>query len=297
MRIAVIGRNGQVASALAALHGTGGLEIVNLARPELDLREPGSIGPVARDARPDVIINAAAWTAVDDAEARKAEALQLNAVGAGAVAEAAARLAIPIIHFSTDYVFDGRKASPYVETDQPDPATAYGMSKLAGEHAVAGAAANHAILRVAWLHAPAGRNFVRTMLRLAQTRNEIGVVADQIGNPTSAQAVAEGAVVVARNLVAKPGDAGLRGVFHMTCAGEASWADFAEAIFAGAAARGMKGARVRRIATAEYPTPAARPPNSRLDCGLLAARHGVRLPHWQVALDACLDTIAAMDAH
>lgn len=293
MRIAIIGRTGQVASALAARDGVSGDEIVCLGRPDCDLSQPASIEPALRICRPDAVINAAAWTAVDDAETHADEAFLVNAAGAAAVAAATDRLGVPLVHLSTDYVFDGRKAEPYLETDATAPATVYGASKLAGERLIAERTPNHAILRVAWLHAPVGRNFVRTMLRLAEVHDEISVVADQNGNPTSASAVAVGALAVTRNLVTRPRDAGLRGVFHMTCAGEASWADFAGAIFAGAAARGGKSARVRRIGSADYPTPAARPANSRLDCGLIAATHGVRLPHWQAALDECLDAILA----
>jgi dTDP-4-dehydrorhamnose reductase len=292
MRIAVTGQHGQVALSLAALAGRDGLDVVTLGRPGLDLARPQTVATAIREARPDVVVNAAAWTAVDQAEAERDAAFAVNAAGAEAVSAAAAAVGAPVIQLSTDYVFDGRKAAPYAETDTVGPATAYGASKLAGELLVATANPDHAILRVAWLHAPEGRNFVRTMLRLAETRDEVAVVADQIGNLTSAAAVAEGVVIVARNLLSRPEDQSLRGVFHMTCAGEASWADVAEAIFAGAATRSLPTARVRRITTADYPTPAPRPANSRLDCGLIAERHGVRLPHWRDALDACLDAIS-----
>jgi dTDP-4-dehydrorhamnose reductase len=293
MRIAVMGRNGQVATALRELDGRDGVEVRAIGRPDCDLTRPESVLAALRAARPDVVVNAAAWTAVDKAEAEREAAFAVNAVGAEAVAAASAVAGAPVIQLSTDYVYDGRKSTPYVEGDAVGPRSAYGASKLEGERRVASAHPDHAILRVAWLHGPTGGNFVRTMLRLAETREEISVVADQIGNPTSAAAVARGVASVARNLLESSGDGGRRGVFHMTCSGEATWADFAEAVFAGAAERGLPAARVRRIPTAEYPTPAPRPANSRLDCSLLAACHGIVLPDWRQALDECLSVMAA----
>jgi dTDP-4-dehydrorhamnose reductase len=292
MRIAVTGQHGQVAMALQALGEREGVEVISLARPECDLADLGSVGRAVRRARPNVVVNAAAWTAVDKAEAERDMAFRVNAAGAGAVAAAAAAIGAPIIHLSTDYVFDGRKGTPYVETDATGPASAYGASKLAGEQQVAAATWNHAILRVAWLYSPWGTNFLRTMLRLAETREEIGVVDDQIGNPTSALAVAEGILIVARNLVDEPDAGDLRGVFHMTASGEASWAGFARAIFAQAAVQGLPAARVRPITTADYPTPAARPASSRLASELIELRHGVRLPPWQESVAETLGILA-----
>lgn len=292
MRIAVTGHGGQVATALRAMAGQGGLDIVTLARPGCDLEDPASVARTISAARPDVVVNAAAWTAVDKAESERDAVFRVNAAGAGAVAAAAAAIGAPVIHLSTDYVFDGRKAEPYLESDPTGPTSVYGASKLEGEQLVAAANLDHAILRVAWLYSPTGNNFVRTMLRLAATREEIGVVADQFGNPTAAAAVAAGIAATAHNLLARPAESGLRGTFHMTASGEASWADVAEAIFGMSAERGLATAHVKRITTAEYPTPAARPANSRLDCGLLAARHGVRLPDWRMSLAACLDAIS-----
>jgi dTDP-4-dehydrorhamnose reductase len=196
-----------------------------------------------------------------------------------------------VIQLSTDYVFDGGLTRPYREDDATGPLSAYGASKLAGEQAVAAATANHAILRTAWVYAPFGKNFVRTMLRLAETRGEVSVVADQHGSPTSALDIADAIFTVARNLAGRPDDASLRGVFHMSAAGEAVWADVAEAIFAARERLGGRPVRVRRIATADYPTPARRPANSRLDCGKLALVHGVRLPQWRASLNACVERL------
>ncbi len=195
------------------------------------------------------------------------------------------------MHLSTDYVFPGDKPAPYVETDPVGPTGVYGATKLAGERAVLAAQPRSAILRTAWVYSPFGANFVKTMLKVGETNPTIRVVADQIGNPTSALDIAAGVIAVARNLVREPGNADLAGVFHMTGAGEASWADFAEAVFAGAARRGRAPVRVERITTAEFPRPAKRPANSRLDCTRLATAHDVRLPDWRSSLETVLDRL------
>lgn len=293
MRIAITGRHGQVATSLQERGLIAGHEIIALGRPELDLADPQTVLAAVAAAKPDVVVSAAAYTAVDKAESEPDLAHAINARGAGAVAAAAAHLSVPTIHLSTDYVFDGRLDRPYVESDQTGPTGVYGASKLAGEQAVLAACPNNAVvLRVAWVYSPFGNNFVKTMLRLAADRDEIAVVADQLGNPTSALDIADGILAVAGNLSASA-DPGLRGVFHMTAQGEASWADFAAAIFAGSSARGNVQAQVRPIATSQYPTPATRPANSRLDCRHIAAIHGVRLPHWHKALDVVLDRLLA----
>lgn len=207
------------------------------------------------------------------------------------MAQAAHKLGVPLVHISTDYVFDGTLDRPYAESDPTGPTGVYGASKLAGEHAVLAIHAdNSAIVRVAWVYSPFGANFVKTMLRLAADRDEVGVVADQVGNPTSALDIADGIIQVVTNLVSDS-SLGLRGVFHMTAQGEASWADFAGAIFAASAARGGPSARVRRISTADYPTPATRPVNSRLDCGLIAKVHGLALPDWRRSLEGVIDRL------
>ncbi|MEO6216836.1 MAG: dTDP-4-dehydrorhamnose reductase [Sphingomonas sp.] len=284
MRIAVTGRVGQLVSCLIDRAPAAGHEVITVGRPALDLADPASIGPALEAAAPDVVISAAAYTAVDAAEADRERAYSINAEGAGAVAKAARALRVPLVHVSTDYVFDGTLDRPYVETDSTAPASVYGASKLAGEQAVLAANGSEtAILRIAWVYSPVGRNFVKTMLRLARDQDEVSVVADQIGNPTSALDIADGILRVAVNLAANS-DPTLRGVFHMTAAGEANWADFAEAVFAFSAANGGPQARVHRITTAEYPTPAQRPRNSRLDCGRIAVAHGIVLPNWPSSL-------------
>ena len=292
MRILVTGRDGQVARALRAKAG-GDVEMIALGRPDLDLAQPASlVGAVAR-VRPDAIVNAAAYTAVDKAEEEEALATMINGAAAGALAKAAADLGVPIIQISTDYVFDGSKAGPYVESDPVAPVNAYGRSKLAGERAVAAANRRHAILRTSWVYDGEGKNFLKTMLRLAETRDELGVVADQTGAPSYAPDIADAVIAVARNLVADPTPARC-GVFHMAGGGETSWAGFATEIFSLSAAAGGPSARVRGIASADYPTPAKRPANSRLNCDRLAQAHGARLPDWRDALARCMRDMNAM---
>ncbi len=288
MRIAVTGKAGQVVTSLIERGAAAGHEVIALGRPELDLAEPASVARALEVAVPDAIVSAAAYTAVDKAESESGLTHAVNGAGAGAVAETAKMLGVPLVHISTDYVFDGTLDRPYVESDPTGPSGVYGASKLAGEQAVLAAHGdNSAVLRVAWVYSPFGANFVKTMLRLAGDRDEVSVVADQLGNPTSALDIADGIIRVATNMVSSSYPE-LRGLFHMTGSGEASWADFAEAIFAASAALGGPSARVKRITTADYPTPAKRPANSRLDCSLIAKAHGVILPDWRQSLESVM---------
>ncbi len=289
MRLVVTGRNGQVATALLGL-ASEDVEVIALARPDLDLERPETIEPALRAARPDVVVSAAAYTAVDAAETDAERAALINAHAPGVLAEVAARLGAPIVHLSTDYVFDGAKLSPYVESDPTGPRTVYGATKLDGERAVAAANPRHAVLRTAWVYAAHGKNFVRTMLRLAETRDELNVVGDQLGNPTYAPDIAAGVLAVARTLQRGEGESG---VYHMSGAGEASWAQFATAIFEGARRRGAPSAAVHTIGSKDYPTPAERPKNSRMDCTRLREAFGVALPPWRTSLERCLDALHA----
>ena len=292
MRIAVTGKTGQVVTSMVERAARAGVEVVTVGRPELDLADPGDVAGVFAALAPDVIVSAAAHTGVDKAESEPDLAHAINATGAGAVARAAAEIGVPVVHLSTDYVFDGSKASAWVETDPTAPLGVYGASKLAGEQAVLRSGARAVILRLAWVHSPFGANFVKTMLRLAESRERLAVVADQIGAPTSALDIADGIFAVARGLLSRPGERALEGVFHMGAGGpDASWADFAEAVFDGSAARGGKRPVVDRIPTAAFPTPARRPARSRLDSSKLAAIHGVELPDWRVSLDVVLDRL------
>ena len=285
MRIAVTGSMGQVATSLIDRAGPE-FEIILLGRRVFLLEDRKAVLSGLKSARPDVVINAAAYTAVDRAEAEESVALAVNGEGAGHVAEAADQIGAPLLQLSTDYVFDGTLDRPYREDDPTGPRSAYGRSKLIGERLVAERCANSVILRTAWLYSPYGANFVRTMLSLNETRDEVSVVADQRGNPTSALDLAAALLAVAAR-VRGDSSPGLRGVFHMTGSGEATWADFAEAIFAEAAARGRRSTRVKRITTADYPTPARRPANSRLDNERLRRAYGLELPDWRTSLAAC----------
>lgn len=296
MRIAVTGKSGQVVTALLERGRAAGHDVIALGRPELDLTKPASVTPTLQAAMPDVIVSAAAYTAVDKAETEADLAHAINDAGARAVAQAAKTLGVPLIHVSTDYVFDGSLDRPYRESDATSPTSVYGASKLAGERAVLDTyPEGSAVLRVAWVYSPFGGNFVKTMLRLAGNRDEIAVVADQVGNPTSALDISDGILMVATNLVHSE-DAALRGVFHMTAQGEASWAGFVEAIFAASAANGGPFAKVSAITTAQYPTLAIRPANSRLDCGRIAQVHGVVLPDWHEALATVIARLQTVSA-
>jgi len=293
MRLIVTGTQGQVAPSLLERALVHGVEVKLVGRPELDLTDERSVADGLAGWPADAVVNAAAYTAVDRAETEEDLATSVNGAGAGFVAAAARRLGVPVIHISTDYVFDGSLDRPYREDDPPAPIGAYGRSKLAGERAVAAANPNSAILRTAWVYSPFGANFVKTMLRLGETRSEVGVVADQRGGPTSALDIADAVIAVARRLAGSRGVDGLTGVFHMTGGGEATWAEFAEAIFAEATAHGRKPVVVKPIATADYPTPARRPANSRLDPSALSKAYGVELPHWRDSLKSCVARLLA----
>lgn len=287
MKIAVTGGPGQLVLSLAEQAPGFGHELIAVGPPALDLATPDDTAILAAlgATRPDVIVNAAAHTAVDRAESERELAFAINATGAGAVARAAAQLGIPIVHVSTDYVFAGDKPAPYVESDATGPTGVYGASKLAGEQAVVSSGADAAILRTAWVYSPFGANFVKTMLRLAETRDAVSVVSDQRGNPTSALDLAAAVIGVAQHLV-DGSDPAHRGLFHAVGTGEASWAELAQAVFTASAAQGGPSAAVTPIATADYPTAARRPANSRLDCTKLGERHGIRLPDWHDSVSA-----------
>lgn len=292
-RILVTGIKGQVVRSLVeTAAGRDDIELLPIGLPEFDLAATEKIAPAIEALRPDVILSVAAYTAVDAAESDEATALAVNGTAVGEIGKAAARLNVPVVHLSTDYVFSGDKPAPYVETDPTGPLSAYGRTKLAGELALAAATPNHAILRTAWVYSPFGKNFVKTMLRLGETRDRVGVVADQVGSPTSALEIADGLLTVADNLIASSAPA-LRGIFHMTGRGEASWAGFAAEIFRLSAALGGKPVTVDPIPTSAYPTPAKRPANSRLDCGKLERLHGVRLPDWQHSTELVVRRLVA----
>lgn len=281
-RLVVLGESGQVAQDLPEVARRHGFtEIVSIGRAKVDL-SLADAGRLLDELRPDAVVNAAAYTAVDKAEDDREAAFALNAVMPGRFAQASAARLIPFVQISTDYVFDGSKPSPYVETDPCKPLGVYGQSKRDGELRVQEAGGSSAILRTAWVYGPHGANFMKTMIRLAQTRDELGVVDDQIGSPTTSADVAEGAVRTACALL----DQGIEGgrVFHCAGEGQASWADFAAAIFEEEAGLGRPAPAIRRITTADFPTPASRPANSRLDSSLLESVVGWRPQPWRSAL-------------
>ena len=292
MRLLVAGRSGQLARALLEQARRERLDLVALGRPDLDLAAPDSLGGVIDRLRPDVIVNAAAYTAVDRAESEERQALRINAEGAGALAAAAAARGLPVIHVSTDYVFDGASPTPYVEDDPTAPLNAYGRSKLAGERAVAAANPRSLVLRTSWVYDAGPANFPAAILRLAGTRTVVDVVADQHGAPTYAPDLAAAILSLAPRL-GSDAPAAAFGLFHATAAGATNWADFARAVFAHSAARGGPSAQVRDIAAADYPSAARRPASSRLDCGRLARVHGISLPHWRDGLDRRMAAAAA----
>lgn len=275
LRVAVIGTQGQVARSLSELSGEN-VAVSCIGRPLLDLAEPDTI-PAALDELPaDIVVNAAAYTAVDKAESEADLAFAINRDGAAAVAAICARRNLPLIHLSTDYVFDGGKAGAWLETDVCRPQSVYGASKLAGEQAVLAACPAAVILRTAWLHSPFGSNFVKTMLRLSAERDRLRVVADQHGSPTYAPDLATAIVTMARRL-AGPRDRTLSGIFHLAGAGETTWHGLAVTTMAMAG----RGILVDPISTADYPTPAKRPANSVLNTAKIDAIYGIRLPPWQ----------------
>lgn len=290
MRILVFGATGQVARELIGRGAARGVAVAALGRDRADLADPEACAAAIAGAEADVVINAAAYTAVDRAETEPALAETVNAAAPGAMARACAARALPFLHVSTDYVFDGAPGRPWREDDPTGPLGVYGATKRAGEAAVAAAGGPHVVLRTAWVFSSHGGNFVKTMLRLGATRDTLRVVDDQIGGPTPARAIAEALIDVAAAFRA---GRGATGVFHFAGRPAVSWAGFARAIFAQRAALGGgPGPEVVSIPSSEYPTPARRPLNSVLDCGRIAAAYGIAQPDWRAGLDAVLEELA-----
>ncbi|TKD18426.1 dTDP-4-dehydrorhamnose reductase [Rhodobacter capsulatus] len=276
MKVLVFGRTGQVATELQRQLP----QAVFLGREQADLADPEACAAAIRDSDAAAVINAAAWTAVDKAEAEEAAATVVNGDAPAAMARAAAARGIPFLHVSTDYVFSGAGSAPWVETDPVAPQNAYGRSKLAGEQGVRAAGGAAAILRTSWVFSAHGANFVKTMLRLSESRDALNVVEDQIGGPTPAADIAAALVIMAQKMVAgQPG-----GTYHFGGSPWVSWADFAREIFA----RAGRKVAVTGIPTAAYPTPALRPLNSRMDCTALTRDFGIAPPDWQVGLSKVL---------
>jgi len=292
MRLYVIGGQGQVARSLReAAAGDNDIVFGYAQRPDVDLARPASIAQALAEFRPDIVINPAAYTAVDKAESEPDQAFALNRDGAALVAAAAAGQGAPVIHLSTDYVFDGTKDAPYVESDPVNPQSVYGRSKLAGELAVAAENPQHIVLRTAWVYAPFGTNFVRTMLRLAAERDSLRVVDDQIGCPTYAPDIAAAAIAIAKKVIAGGWQAKFAGVTHLAGPDALTWYAFANDIVRGSALRGGRSVPISPILTSDYPTPAVRPANSRLSTARLASVFDIRLPSLGSSLADCLDRL------
>ena len=288
MRLLVLGANGQIGWELArSLTPLG--EVIALDRAGCDLARPQTIPDVIRNVRPDVLVNAAGYTAVDRAETDESLAMLVNGTAVGVIAQEARQAGALLVHYSTDYVFDGAKPEPYVEDDPPAPLNAYGRSKLAGEVAARDAGGDHLILRASWVFAARGHNFLNTILRLARERGELRVVADQVGAPTWARHIADATAEVIACAQRERGEQRFASdVLHHTAAGATSWHGFAEAIVDRACGSAPARPAVRAITTDEFPSPARRPKNSRLSCERARKRYGVALPDWAAGLAACL---------
>ncbi|SEH93342.1 dTDP-4-dehydrorhamnose reductase [Pseudomonas asplenii] len=285
LKILINGQHGQVSRELQKRLADLG-QLFVLGRDQLDLANPEQIRQQVRAHRPDLIINAAAHTAVDQAESEPDLAFAINATAPGILAQEAADLGIPLIHYSTDYVFDGSKAEPYTEDDETNPLSVYGRSKLTGERAIAAAHSQHLILRTSWVYSNHGRNFLLTMQRLLQEKPELRIVADQVGAPTWAGTIANSTRALIERWQA--GQAGAWGTYHLTASGETSWFGFAQAIGEQLLALNKPCAILEAIPSSAYPTPATRPLNSRLDCSRLSREWQVSQPDWHTALRECL---------
>ena len=292
MRLMVTGANGQVGWELGRILQPLG-QVIALDRSQCDLSRPELLPGRVRDIKPDVIVNAAAYTAVDKAEQEEHLATTINSTAVGVLAEEARKAGILFVHYSTDYVFDGEKPTPYSEDDAPHPINAYGRSKLAGEVALAAAGGAHLILRTSWVYAGRGRNFLLTVLRLARERVELRMVDDQIGAPTWARDIADAtARIISAAHVELAQNKFASAIFHLTASGMTSWFGFAKAIVDDAGHQHLLKQRLPRlipITSKDYPTPASRPKNCRLSCERVGERFGIALPDWQRSLMRCTE--------
>jgi dTDP-4-dehydrorhamnose reductase len=284
MKVLVTGAEGQVGAELIRCGQKMGLQMIPASRTRLDITNKSSVAAFIGHHGPDIVINGAAYTAVDKAEDDHACAGAINSQGPGHLAGACSAQNIPLLHISTDYIFDGQSAAPYGEDDKPNPQGVYGKTKLAGDEAVARTIEQHIILRVAWVFGAHGHNFVRTMLRLAEERDELRIVADQFGGPTWAGDIGATLLAIAQRY--GKGEAMPWGTYHYSGTPAVSWYDFAQAIFAEAVKLGMldRSPKVIGITTAEYPTPAQRPQNSVLDCQKIQQQFGISQPDWRTGL-------------
>jgi len=295
--VLITGGGGQLARALEGEFAARGMAAVRVGRPGFDFDRRGSVAGVLREHTPRLVVNAAAYTGVDAAESDEAAAFRANRDGPAELAAWAEATGRPLLHVSTDYVFDGGKGTPYVESDPVSPQGVYGASKLAGESAVLGSGAPALVLRTSWVYAPSGRNFVLTMLNAGRRTDRLRVVADQVGCPTGAADLAAAIAAIVRRIDQGGWRQAYRGLFHAAGTGSTSWHDFAVAIFEQAARYGRAIPSVEPIATADWPTLARRPLDSRLDCSKLDQVFGVRLPPWRPSLARTIDAILAGSAY
>ena len=291
LRFVVTGTTGKIARSLVASAGAAGVEVEAVGRPSLELTDLESLAPAIGAARPDVLVSAAGYTSVEGAESESDLASSINVRGAEALASCALRLGIPIIHLSSSYVYDGMQSTPYREGDPTEPLSTYGRTKLMGERAVAGVHPRHVILRLSWIYSQFGRNFVTAMLQQAERSNNVRVVADQIGNPTSAADVASGIIAIGRNLVLGTPRRESYGSFHLSAPDIITPVAFAAAIFAKSAKCGGPTATVTPITRAEYTSKLERPANAALDSAKIAQVYGISLPSLDAPLQACIEEI------
>jgi dTDP-4-dehydrorhamnose reductase len=292
--VLVFGAHGQIGRELMQRSPAQRFALIGLTHADIDIADEKAVRDTVRRHRPDIVVNAAAYTAVDKAETDADLAFAVNEAGPRNLGSAADDMGTVVVHLSTDYVFDGRKTDPYVEDDPVAPVSTYGRSKEAGERALREATDRHVILRTSWVYASHGANFLRTMVRLASERDVIGVVADQHGTPTSAADLADAILALLPRLQNKNT---AFGTFHLTNAGQTTWHGFAQAIFAGLSQRRSRVPHLRAITTADYPTPAARPAMSVLDCRKIASAYSIRLPPWQDAVSRTLNALVERETH
>jgi dTDP-4-dehydrorhamnose reductase len=286
----VIGKIGQVGWELRRTLAPLGA-LVSVDFPEIDLTDGSSIRKWVRESNPAVIVNAAAYTAVDKAETDTERCQQINGTAPGILAEEAKRLGALLVHYSTDYVFDGTKTTPYLEDDAPNPLGAYGRSKLAGDQAVRQVGCHHLIFRLCWVYGARGQNFMLTILRLAREREKLRIVRDQFGCPTWSRMISETTALALKQVLATREPCGYQGVYHLAASGHTNWHGFAQAIARLMPEEGKKCQTIEAITTSEYPLPARRPAYSVLDCGKLQRAFGLQLPDWEESLKAVLEKI------
>lgn len=295
MKILLFGKNGQVGWELNQMLPELG-QVVAPSRDKADYAEPAAIRNVIRESKPDIIINAAAYTAVDKAEEEEDLAMMINGIAPGVLAEEARRQGALLVHYSTDYVFDGQSEKSYVETDRPNPVNVYGRSKLAGEKAIQQSGCNYLILRTSWVYSSRGSNFFLTMIRLARERDELNIVADQTGAPTWARLIAESTMTILRQVEKEMASEEFTSdIYHLTSRGRTSWFGFARQIFFEVGSQSMPGSKtapvLNPVATDQYPTAAERPKNSSLDVGKLEKKYGLQLPEWDQSLHQFIQSV------